>query len=146
MAETQLSTRGLKYFLAQHLVETQFVPCIKYFWVKKSTLKLGTSPYVHKPKYLSSSDNCSSVNPLALPDIMEVDSIRGNTFREATNHDSHCHGYALFPSIAGTWTTFQPKPEPQCLFNLSIHSCEVLKHGKWHKGTFQLSQSLVNGL
>ena len=39
-------------------------------------------------------NNSSSVNPLPLPDIMEVDSLRGEMF---SNQDGHCHGYALFP-------------------------------------------------
>ena len=40
-------------------------------------------------------NNSSSVNPLPLPDIMEVDSLRsrGEMF---PNQDGHCHGYALF--------------------------------------------------
>ena len=42
-------------------------------------------------------NNSSSVNPLLLPDIMEVDSLRGNCSSEATNQDGQCHGYALFP-------------------------------------------------
>ena len=46
-------------------------------------------------------NNSSSVNPLPLPDIMEmeVDSLRGNS-SETTNQDGHCHGYALFPFSA----------------------------------------------
>ena len=40
---------GLKYFLAQHLVETQICNLSKIFWVKKSTLKVGTSLYDRKP-------------------------------------------------------------------------------------------------
>ena len=55
-------------------------------------------------------------------------------------------GYALYPSIASTWTTPWPKLEPQCLFNFSTHSREAWKHDTRHKGTFQLCQSLVNGL
>ena len=39
----------------------------------------------------------SSVNPLPLPDIIEVDSLRGKMFCETTNQDGHCHGYALLP-------------------------------------------------
>ena len=42
---------GLKYFLAQHLVETQICTLSKIFRVKKSTPKVGTSPYDRKPKY-----------------------------------------------------------------------------------------------
>ena len=34
----------------------------------------------------------SSVNPLPLPDIMEVDSLTGKMFCEITNQDGHCHG------------------------------------------------------
>ena len=45
-------------------------------------------------------NNSSSVNPLPLPDIMKVDSLRGKCSREATNEDGHCHGYALFPFSA----------------------------------------------
>ena len=45
-------------------------------------------------------NNSSSVNPLPLPDIMEVDSLRGKCFSETTNLDGHCHGYALFPFSA----------------------------------------------
>ena len=41
-------------------------------------------------------NNSSSVNPLPLPDIMEVDSLRGKCFSETTNQDRHCDGYALF--------------------------------------------------
>ena len=41
---------GLKYFLAQHSVETQICTLSKIFWVKKSTLKVGTPPYDRKPK------------------------------------------------------------------------------------------------
>ena len=41
-------------------------------------------------------NNSSSVNPLPLPDIMEVDSLRGKCSSETTNQDGHCHGYALF--------------------------------------------------
>ena len=41
----------------------------------------------------------SSVNPLPLKDIMEVDSLsQEKRSGKTTNHDSHCHGYALFPS------------------------------------------------
>ena len=36
-----------------------------------------------------------SVNPLPLPDIMEVDSEEKRS-GETTNQESHCHGYALF--------------------------------------------------
>ena len=42
-------------------------------------------------------NNSSSVSPLQLPDIMEVDSLRGKCFSETTNQDGHCHCYALFP-------------------------------------------------
>ena len=45
-------------------------------------------------------DNSSSVNPLPLPDIMEVDLLRGKCSSETTNQDGHCHGYALFPFSA----------------------------------------------
>ena len=45
-------------------------------------------------------NNFSSVNPLPLPDIMEVDSLREKCFSETTNQDGHCHGYALFPFSA----------------------------------------------
>ena len=37
----------------------------------------------------------SSVNPLPLPDIMEVDSLRGKCSSETTNQDGYCHGYAM---------------------------------------------------
>ena len=37
--------------MAQHLVETQICTLSKIFWVKKSTLNVGTSPYDRKPKY-----------------------------------------------------------------------------------------------
>ena len=47
----------------------------------------------------------SGVNPLPLPDIIEVDSLRGKCSGETTNQDGHCHGYALFPFGASTWTT-----------------------------------------
>ena len=40
-------------------------------------------------------NNSSSVNPLPLPDIMEVDSLRGKYYIETTNQD--CHDSALFP-------------------------------------------------
>ena len=40
---------SLKYVLAQHLVETQICTLSKIFWVKKLTLKVGTSPYDCKP-------------------------------------------------------------------------------------------------
>ena len=39
-----------------------------------------------------------SVNPLPLPDIMEVDSLRGKCSSETTNQDGH--GYVLFPFSA----------------------------------------------
>ena len=42
-------------------------------------------------------NNSSSVNPLPLPDIMEVDYLNSS---ETTNQDGHCHGYALFPFSA----------------------------------------------
>ena len=42
-------------------------------------------------------NNSSSVNPLPLPDIMEVESLRGKCYSETTNQDGHCHDYALFP-------------------------------------------------
>ena len=42
-------------------------------------------------------NNSSSVNPLPLPDIMEVDPLRGKYFSETTNQDGHCDSYALFP-------------------------------------------------
>ena len=45
-------------------------------------------------------NNSSSVNSLPLPDIMEVDSLRGKRFGETANQDGHCHGYALFPLSA----------------------------------------------
>ena len=45
-------------------------------------------------------NNSSSVNPLPLPDIMEVDSLRGKCSVETTNQDGHSHGYSLFPLIA----------------------------------------------
>ena len=45
-------------------------------------------------------NNSSSVNPLPLPDIMEVDSLRGKIVCETTSQDGHCHGYALFPFSA----------------------------------------------
>ena len=46
-------------------------------------------------------NNSSSVNPLPLPDIMEVDSISEEKCSgETTNQDGHCHGYALFPFSA----------------------------------------------
>ena len=51
MAKTQFSTRSKMFFLARHLVETQICTLSKIFWVKKSTLKVGTSPYDRKPKY-----------------------------------------------------------------------------------------------
>ena len=41
-------------------------------------------------------NNSSGVNPLPLPDIKEVDSLRGKCYGEATNQDGHCHDYALF--------------------------------------------------
>ena len=44
-------------------------------------------------------NNSSSVNPLPLPGIMEVDFLRGNCSCETTNQDGHCHGYALFHSV-----------------------------------------------
>ena len=38
-------------------------------------------------------NNSSSVNPLPLPDIMEVDSLRPEKCSsETTNQDGHCHG------------------------------------------------------
>ena len=45
-------------------------------------------------------NSSSSVNPLPLPDIMEVDSPRKKSSGETTNQDGHCHGYALFPFSA----------------------------------------------
>ena len=45
-------------------------------------------------------NNSSTVNPLPLPDIMEVDSLRKKCSGEITNQDGHCHGYALFPLSA----------------------------------------------
>ena len=45
------------------------------------------------------SELTSSVNPLPLPDVMEVDSLRGKCFSETTNQDGHCDGYALFISV-----------------------------------------------
>ena len=45
-------------------------------------------------------NNSASVNPLPLPDIMEVDTLREKMFCETTNQDGHCHGYALFPVSA----------------------------------------------
>ena len=45
-------------------------------------------------------NNSSSVNPLPLPDIMEVDSLRGKCSNETTTQDGHCHGCALFPFSA----------------------------------------------
>ena len=45
-------------------------------------------------------NNSSSVNPLPLPNIMEVDSLRGKMFQRTNNQDGHCHGYALFPFSA----------------------------------------------
>ena len=42
-------------------------------------------------------NNFSSVNSLPLPDIIEVDSLRGKCSAETTSQDGHCHGYALFP-------------------------------------------------
>ena len=45
-------------------------------------------------------NNTSSVNPLSLPDIMEVDSSEEKCSSETTNQDGHCHGYALFPFSA----------------------------------------------
>ena len=44
-------------------------------------------------------NNSSSVNPLPLPDIMEVDSLREKRSGETTNQDCHCHGYELFQSV-----------------------------------------------
>ena len=38
----------------------------------------------------------SSVNPLPLPEIIEVDSLRGKCSGETTKQDGHCYGYALF--------------------------------------------------
>ena len=89
-------------------------------------------------------NNSSSVNSLPLPDIMEVDSLRGKCSGETTNQDGHCH--ALFPFSAWRWTTPKLKLEPQYQFNASTHSREAWKHGTRHKGTFQLCQSLVNVL
>ena len=40
----------------------------------------------------------SIVNPLPLPDIMEVTLFEEKRSSKTTNHDSHCHGYAPFPS------------------------------------------------
>ena len=45
-------------------------------------------------------NSSSSVNPLPLPYIMEVDSLRGKFSGETTNQHGHCHGYALFPFSA----------------------------------------------
>ena len=45
-------------------------------------------------------NNSSSVNTLPLPDIMEVDSLKGKRSGETTDQDSYCHGYALFPFSA----------------------------------------------
>ena len=46
-------------------------------------------------------NNSSSVNPLPLPEIMEVDSLsEEKRSGETTNQDNHCHGYALFPFSA----------------------------------------------
>ena len=45
-------------------------------------------------------NNSSSVNPLPIPDIMEVNSLRGKRSGETTNQDGHCHGYAIFPFSA----------------------------------------------
>ena len=42
-------------------------------------------------------NNSSSVNPLPLPDIMKVDSLRGKCSSETTSQDGHCLGYELFP-------------------------------------------------
>ena len=46
-----------------------------------------------------------SVNHLPLPDIMELTLSEEKRSGETTNQDSHCHGYALYPSTAWTWTT-----------------------------------------
>ena len=40
-------------------------------------------------------NNSSSVNPLPLPGIMEIDSLRGKSSGETTNQDSHSQGYAF---------------------------------------------------
>ena len=45
-------------------------------------------------------NNSSSVNPLPLPDIMEVDLTEEKCSSETTNEDGHCHGYALLPFSA----------------------------------------------
>ena len=45
-------------------------------------------------------NNSSSVNPLPLLDIMKGDSLKGKRSSKTTNHESHCHGYALFLSSA----------------------------------------------
>ena len=45
-------------------------------------------------------NNSSSVNPLPLPDIMEVDFSEEKCSSETSNQDGHCHGYALFPFSA----------------------------------------------
>ena len=46
--------------------------------------KLGQSSVNH-----GLLSNSSSVNPFQLPDIMEVDSLRGKRSGETTNQDSH---------------------------------------------------------
>ena len=62
--------------------------------------KVGQSSVNGLPRGLL--NNSSSVNYLPLPDIMEVDSLRGKCSSETTNQDDHlhCYGYALFPFSA----------------------------------------------
>ena len=85
----------------------------------------------------------SSVNPLPFPDISKLTLSEEKCSGETTNQDGHCHGYALFPFGAWTWTTPKPKLEPQDLFNASTHSREAWKYGTRHKGTFRLSESTI---
>ena len=63
-------------------------------WYSPTT---GLSATDVRDQWSSHVGNSSSVNPLPLPDIMEVDSLGGKRSDETTNQDSHCHGYALFP-------------------------------------------------
>ena len=91
-------------------------------------------------------NNFSSVNFLPLPTLWKFTISEEKCSGETTNQDDHCHGYALFPFSAWTWITAWLKLEPQHLFNASTHLREAGKHGTRHKGTFQLSQSLVNVL
>ena len=53
-----------------------------------------------KGKLGQSSVNELLNNFLPLPDIMEVDSLRGKCSSETTNQDGNCHSYAQFPFSA----------------------------------------------